>query len=232
MNKFMSCLAVLVVSGCIGVQYAEPDLSGLDVGAPFPNQDDVCVELIANQKTRDITDVSRGLIGCPEHEVGAISDRIDDGFVVVGKTGPWAVLAPDNGGSQSPITNDLGKSHGLTVNQTVLSFDDFHGTQVAYLSDDGREWLWYPGNQSALLGYWKTQTLGGKKQICFRYPNSSVNPATGVAGPKWECTPMARYAKRTIERTPGDVFNLSSGRLPKVLEKRRYYTLKELLGRG
>jgi hypothetical protein len=112
-------------------------------------------------------------------------------------------------------------------NYTNMSKDPFHGTQVEYLSDDGRTYLWYPGNRSILQGRWKREGDG----MCFAYGANTYNPATGQSGGGWECMPFRLFWGSIEQRMPGDILGLASRtEVPFVLEKRRT-TLDKLLAR-
>lgn len=207
---FIFVVGLFIIAGCNSTLYRSPESVGLMPSGGYPGAGHVCVSLVPNGVTRTLTDKANGLIGCPTHEARAIKQRRSEGFEIVGNIEGWTVLS-QNQTTPSPFPDHL-------KNKTVLFFDSFHKTQLAYFNDNSQEWLWYPGNRSALLGY--VQIRG--KLICFSYPNSSINPATGVAGPDWECSPLARHKTRIVESVSGDVFNLSSGRIPFVLEKKRY----------
>lgn len=221
--KKVICVTLIVssqfLSGCGTPQYSKPEQSGLRPIAAFPSAGDVCSSLATQGSTENDIAASVDLIGCPSHERGAINDRIDEGFSVSGVQGAWTLLQRETN-SQTP-SNTSGIDH--LTNQTIIFFDKAHGTQVAYLADDGSEWLWYPTNRSALLGYWKTENNNGAPLICFRYPNSSINPVTRVAGPQWECSLLANYDTRIVAKAEGDVFNLSSGKIPFVMNPRQTY---------
>ncbi|WP_316356105.1 hypothetical protein [Devosia sp.] len=110
---------------------------------------------------------------------------------------------------------------------TVMIYDPQHGTQVEYLSQRGRTFLWYPGNDVVLDGRWKRDG----DDLCFQYGENTYNPATGQQGGGWECMPFALYAQAIGERAPGDVFGLAErNRVPFRLDRRRT-TLEKLLGR-
>ena len=216
-----------VLSGC-STSYTPPLSSGLHPIAAFPGPGDVCQTVAANDATLDLTTQRNGLIACPTHERGAISDRTRDGFNVVGPIGDWTLLhaGPTATGSSTPLSppfSATGAKH--LIEKTVVFFDDFHGTQVAYFTADGREYLWYPGNQRSLPGFWRTTA---DKKICFSYPTSSIKPATGVAGADWECGSLSGHSARIVQVSEGDVFNLTSGKIPFVMERRRKYRLDDL----
>lgn len=218
---FRIALATTLLTGCSS--YTPASQSGLQAIRPFPGPADICQSIAANSATLRLTNERQNLIACPSHERGAISDRIRDGFNVAGPVGAWTVL------QQSPVSTgplSLPERSGIEhlLGKTVVFFDRSHGTQVAYYTTNGREYLWYPGNRRSLLGFWKT----ANQQICFRYPNSSINPVTGVAGPEWECSSLRAFSSDIIETVDGDIFSLASGSIPFVMDTRRSYTLEEL----
>ena len=64
---------------------------------------------------------------------------------------------------------------------TQMINDGQHGTQIEYLDDGGKAFLWYPGNSNVLEGQWKREG----QDICFAYGEtlSIQSPGTrGVAG--------------------------------------------------
>lgn len=101
---------------------------------------------------------------------------------------------------------------------TYLHWDKWHGYQVGYYTAE-HVWLWYPGNRRALRGSWVQETVGGIGYICFTYPSSSHNPVTAVAGGQKECQPRSVFRAGLSSAQTGDVFNLSSGDVPYVLDK-------------
>ena len=91
---------------------------------------------------------------------------------------------------------------------TNLTRDPGHGTQIEYLSPEGRAFLWYPGNRDILPGVWEMQ---GDK-LCFAYGENTYNPVTGHQGGSFECAPLDFYFKYLSERAKGDVFGLETRR--------------------
>lgn len=156
------------------------------------------------------------------------------------------LLAGCSGGSdlRQRIKADLARYPEATFTQaglraryadaTSLDYSVQHGTQVEYTAADGKAYLWYPGNRRVVTGEWKTITdKQGSGQICFRYPSSSYNPATGQPGGTWSCTRAADYIWGEEEYTRGDPFNLDSGTMPFVLPREKqmdFEYLSEPLG--
>ncbi|MES0811063.1 hypothetical protein ABLO27_16370 [Roseibium sp. SCPC15] len=112
----------------------------------------------------------------------------------------------------SEIPTDLSGS-------TILFYNQAHGVQVEYFSQNGRTHLWYPGNSRSLPGKWKTELDG--KLICFGYPSNSYNPVTKERGGGWKCRPMRDFQRNVRQTCKGDVFKLASGKIPYVLNKNR-----------
>jgi hypothetical protein len=90
-------------------------------------------------------------------------------------------------------------------NQTTLTYDPGHGTQIEYVAANGTSYLWYPGNRVVLPGHWKRQG----KDICWAYGANTYNPVTGQHGGGFECEPLGLYASSIVETAKGDVFGLA-----------------------
>lgn len=98
---------------------------------------------------------------------------------------------------------------------TFASFDVGHGYQVEYLAPNGRVFLWYPGNRSVLAGQWKRVL----DEVCYRYGPQTYNPQTFQRGGSWNCEYAGKLAHFVVGYEQGDVFRLSSGRVPYVRTK-------------
>ena len=110
---------------------------------------------------------------------------------------------------------------------THLSVSPDHGTQVEYLSSNGKTFLWYPGNRTILAGQWKRDG----DNVCFAYVGNTYNPSTGHRGGGFECMSFDLYWRTIEQRMAGDVLGLSTRtEVPFRLEKRRT-TLEKLIGR-
>jgi len=112
-------------------------------------------------------------------------------------------------------------------NKTQIYFGPRYGTQIEYTSDDGKAYLWFPGNRNILNGEWKKKSQPGmhsfksrtgdgksylmpKTEICFRYGKNTYNPVTGHRGGGFECQSVALsilLGKYTV--LEGDVFALA-----------------------
>jgi hypothetical protein len=90
---------------------------------------------------------------------------------------------------------------------TNMSRDPGHGTQVEYVAQDGKTYLWYPGNTNILKGQWKIED----GNMCFNYGANSYNPVTKQRG-GWECGPVRAYQAGIAKRVPGDPMGLAGRR--------------------
>ena len=110
---------------------------------------------------------------------------------------------------------------------TQMINDGQHGTQIEYLTEGGKAFLWYPGNSNILEGRWKREG----QDICFAYGENTFNPVTGHQGGGWECMSFDIYWRVVEERMPGDLFALQGrGAVPFRLDPKRT-TLEKLLAR-
>jgi hypothetical protein len=110
---------------------------------------------------------------------------------------------------------------------TQMINDGRHGTQIEYLTEGGKAFLWYPGNSNVLEGRWKREG----QDICFAYGENTFNPVTGHQGGGWECMSFDMYWRVVEERMPGDLFALQGrGAVPFRLDPKRT-TLEKLLAR-
>lgn len=108
----------------------------------------------------------------------------------------------------------------MVSDRTHRSYSKQHGTQVEYLSPNGTAYLWYPGNTRAVIGRWDVEANTQNPNagvICFAYKNS-YNPVTRTTGGR-QCVTAHGYKATHRESRSGDIFNLSSGRIPYRLPK-------------
>ncbi len=135
---------------------------------------------------------------------------------------------------------------------TVKSYSPDHGTQVEYMSPDGRCFLWYPGNRIVLPCKWKVnkqpaKTVFDKKRpnittphVCYSYPENSYNPVTKQRGSAWQCRqalvtstdkngkitfmlPAPGFHPATVDKIKGDPFALARRKaVPFVMQKKTY----------
>lgn len=115
---------------------------------------------------------------------------------------------------------------------THLGYSKQHGTQVEFLSPDGRAFLWYPGNRAVVIGAWTAEPNirkdnSGPGAICFRYGPNTYNPVTRQGGGAKNCVPAKWFLHGESGYVRGDPFNLASGRIPFVME-REFYSLNRL----
>ncbi len=107
---------------------------------------------------------------------------------------------------------------------TIVYFERSHGLQVEYYSKTGRAYLWYPGNRSVVAGRWQIRKKG---KICFQYGQRTYNPVTGKRGGRWECNRISSQQRAAKSFCNGDVFGLTSGKIPYKLNW-RYSGLRRL----
>lgn len=127
-----------------------------------------------------------------------------------------------------PTVNELNKLRPAEAKKhvsgkTVMTYGEQHGTQIEYFGTDGMAYLWYPRNWSVVPSRWKMKS-GYKSlfhHVCSKYPTVSYNPLLDTDGGKWSCTNLNWWALRITEVRKGDIFNLSSGRVPWRLAKVR-----------
>ncbi|QLQ18871.1 MAG: hypothetical protein HZT43_09625 [Exiguobacterium profundum] len=117
-------------------------------------------------------------------------------------------------------------------NTTSVAWNEYHGTQIEYLAADGSTYLWYPGNAVALPGKWEIRKAEHGPSICFLYGPNTFNPVTGSTGSEWDCTPQAMYLFYKTSVVKGDIFHLSSGKVPFALPRRANLSLEEAAARA
>jgi hypothetical protein len=119
------------------------------------------------------------------------------------------------------------------VDQTVTSRPASFGYQIEYYSADGHAYLWYPGNLTTNIGTYVVRkslepifmvSMGAPGAVvCFDYGPTSYNPSTGQQGGE-ECTPAYGFLAKIRGKRQGDVFGLTSGNLPFVMDKDKFPT--------
>lgn len=119
----------------------------------------------------------------------------------------FLACAPARGPAPSVADDDLAYRFS---GKTVLFYDPSHGNQVEYYDPIGRCYLWYPTNNVALAGEWRTEG----PNICFRYGDNTYNPVTGDHGGSWDCSSIEQQASTVVDAVPGDAFGLSSEDIP------------------
>lgn len=119
------------------------------------------------------------------------------------------------------------------VDQTITSSPAAFGYQIEYYSADGHAYLWYPGNRRTNIGTYVVRksvepifmvSVGPPGAVvCFNYGPTSYNPSTGQTGGE-ECTPAYGFLAQIRGKRQGDVFELTSGDLPFVMDKDKFPT--------
>ncbi|MCH2164918.1 MAG: hypothetical protein MK098_09735 [Marinovum sp.] len=95
-------LSLAMLAGLGACEYSPPEDSGLIGVRPIPTAGDVCQIIGENELTAEYLDDSATLIGCPNHERGAIADRKRGGAVEVGTVGRWVLLSQPHTGPLTP----------------------------------------------------------------------------------------------------------------------------------
>lgn len=187
----------------------------LRLGAAFPTPADVCQRVTGG-------DLPKGdFIACPKRERGAISDRKQEGAEPYSDVGNWTILRL----ASTPTKAELAADY---KGYTVIFFDRQHGTQVEYFGANNVS-LWYPGNTVIVNGGWKlAEKPAGQSEICFKYQTTSYNPVTGKRGGSWECRKVSDNQAGIRHRIVGDPFELQSGQVPFIFERRKRMSLRAL----
>lgn len=98
------------------------------------------------------------------------------------------------------------------------------GTLVDYYHPDGLAFRWFPGVSKPIPFRWKLVEDHGLfntliYRVCSKYPSRGYNPLAGEDGGKWECDEIGRWSLNVTDVRQGDIFKLSSLRLPYTLSK-------------
>ena len=222
-------------------KYTTPETSRLIGIRPYPGPADVCQVIGKNYVTRDLMNNEGTLIGCPKHERGAIGDRMSEGAAIVAHAKHWTLLQvpprqPISSGKKPKdelvkLQQEQNRLRQFFSDKTSVSWDSLHGTQLEYHDTKGGAWLVYPGNKTVLPGEWKVELAEDKLSLCYRYFTNGKNPATGVLGIEWECSPVAsRSSDPDNKYYDGDIFRLFQRKLfPDSPILRRKSTLPELM---
>ncbi|MDG2404310.1 MAG: hypothetical protein P8M25_04965 [Paracoccaceae bacterium] len=206
--------------------YTSPEDSGLVSIRPYPEFNDVCQILGESTATEEFQDYSSILIGCPNHEIGAIKDRQSEGAKIVSIVNSWTLLQIQEPQNQS----DADVTYG---GYTVVYYEPQHGTQVEYHGKNRTSFLWYPENTGIVFGDWRVEGHSNRPStICYRYQTNSYNPVTKVRGGNWECRNIMSVQADIQNRIVGDPFGLVTGKVPFVLERHKKITLAELVRRA
>jgi hypothetical protein len=116
----------------------------------------------------------------------------------------------------------------LVRNKTMLFTGNGLSSRVEYLAADGRAYLWLINTNASAPTSW---TLDANKTICVSYPD---HPSNLKRLGKPQCSSIATWDQDVIGRADGDVFGLSSGKVPKVMASfpMQLEKLRQELGAG
>lgn len=116
----------------------------------------------------------------------------------------------------------------ITNNATLRTFDpNFHGNQIEFNDTNGKTYLWYPSNKKLVMGNYK---IKNNSVLCFMYFGNVKNEATGEVGGVWNCTPLASYYIRILEKTNSNVFQLNESlKIPFILNRFPEESISSLL---
>lgn len=99
-TKGLLCVgATALLMGCAtapAVEYTPPEASGLVGVGGYPGPDDICQVIGENDLTIEYLDHTQTLVGCPNHETGAIADRLAEGAVELETIGAWTLFTISN----------------------------------------------------------------------------------------------------------------------------------------
>jgi hypothetical protein len=128
---------------------------------------------------------------------------------------------------------------GKLVSSTPPTPTKGTGTQVEYLSPDGKAYLWYPGNNAMAVGTWSigaiplyqkkngVDTKSDLPTLCFQYVAAAGSIVQGGT-----CAPAHLYLRRVTESVNGDVLGLSRRSTPPFVLSRDKTTLDALKKRA
>lgn len=94
--------------------------------------------------------------------------------------------------------------------RTVLYYNAAHGNQIEYYDPSGWLFLWYPNNRGAVPGGWYIEGA----YLYAQYGNNVYNPVTRTWGGNWEPSTLLSMLRDVVDSVQGDVFGLSTGRVP------------------
>ena len=98
--------------------------------------------------------------------------------------------------------------------KTLMTFRNFHGTQIEYFHPVGDVHLWHPGNSRTVDGDWQLVARNKRYKICFRYDGKTIKSVTLSRYGKSNCMDLVDISASTKETRTGDIFNLTSGSVP------------------
>lgn len=134
------------------------------------------------------------------------------------------MVSSANAAGPKPYLIGYDETKSLVSNETMVSYDRSHGTQVEFNAKNGKTYLFYPGNTVIVKGQWKLNRTNKPNvfDMCFKYPSQSYNPVTKDWGGSWECQPAGFYLAGMIDHATGDVLGLAKrDKVPFVLKKRK-----------
>lgn len=110
---------------------------------------------------------------------------------------------------------------------------DGPGTQVEYFAEDGRWFLWSPGNAELASGTWTLRSWRrlDRYQVCIASSGTVTSAlARYPQEDDFKCALLVEYAGKITEARQADSFALSNGRMPFLLGKEPT-TIDDLLKR-
>jgi hypothetical protein len=111
--------------------------------------------------------------------------------------------------------------NALFEDKTIMTHGPGHGTQIEYFDEQGRAYLWYPGNSRVVTGDWALKMPKDRYELCFNYDTPSRNPVTLSTSRKWKCRDLASFTQHTKETRLSDIFDLASKEVPFPLTYRK-----------
>lgn len=91
-----------------------------------------------------------------------------------------------------------------------------HGIYVEYTAQDGRLYMWYPGNGGTVTGTWGISEAFSPPRACFKY-FAAYHGVTGEFEPD-ECVPAEQTLSGAyvVDKRKGDAFGLATKGIPYV----------------
>ena len=222
--SFTLALGILIIS--VQKNQADSAPAGLVLQQGYPTALDICHILGDSLEIRKYSTANNSLVGCPDTEVGAIEDRLSEGAKVVGSVQDWILL-------QIPTPQRLYDAEVAFSGNTHIFFNPEHGTIVDFFDTQGAAFQWYPGNTTAVQSTWKIIALPNRRMgLCIKFPTGSRDPVTWKAGGTWDCYDVQDIEAFSQNIILGDVFHLSGGKVPFVLDKFKQLSAEDLFKRA
>ena len=192
---------LLLIGGCISTPFETKTAPGVETQKP-----------VASKPPANQTEIKTAP-GAGTQESDALNPQAKWVFDIK------SIDALDDSDSLGVSIRDLNKkpsneAQSYLEDKTFLFFSESHGTQVEYLHPAGDSHLWYPGNRGTVYGNWIFKQKDGRYNICFKYGKRTFNPVTRSRGGKWRCKDIADFSSQLTEIRSGDVFDLSSSKVP------------------